>query len=103
MSKLASSTPSFALTTYAARSPFLARPQARAAGVQPSSMPAAGYLRGVAFLGSAAGGGGWRVAIVDAVDELQREGANALLKVLEEPPQRSLIMLVRHSPARGLP
>src|SRR4026207_1599456 len=59
--------------------------------------------RTVAFFGSTAGEGGWRVAIVDAVDELQREGANALLKVLEEPPQRSLIMLVSHAPGRELP
>ena len=42
-------------------------------------------------------------AIVDAVDELQREGANALLKILEEPPQRSLILLVSHAPGRELP
>ncbi|MGA7432927.1 MAG: DNA polymerase III subunit delta', partial [Xanthobacteraceae bacterium] len=39
--------------------------------------------RTVAFFGSTAGEGGWRVAIVDAVDELNRAGANALLKVLE--------------------
>jgi DNA polymerase-3 subunit delta' len=59
--------------------------------------------RTVAFFGSTASEGGWRVAIVDAVDDLQREGANALLKVLEEPPQRSLILLVSHSPGRELP
>jgi len=40
--------------------------------------------RSVSFFGSTAGEGGWRIAIVDAVDDLQREGANALLKVLEE-------------------
>ena len=39
------------------------------------------------FFGSTAGEGGWRVAIVDAVDELNAAGANALLKVLEEPPR----------------
>ncbi len=54
----------------------------------------------VAFFGSTAGEGGWRVAIVDAVDELNRAGANALLKVLEEPPQRALLLLVSHSAAR---
>ena len=54
----------------------------------------------VAFFGSTAGEGGWRVAIVDAVDELNRSGANALLKVLEEPPQRALLLLVSHSAAR---
>jgi len=46
--------------------------------------------RTVGFFGSTAGEGGWRIAIVDAVDELNRSGTNALLKVLEEPPRRSL-------------
>lgn len=55
------------------------------------------------FFGSTAGEGGWRIAIVDAVDDLQREGANALLKVLEEPPQRSLLLLISHAPGRELP
>ena len=59
--------------------------------------------RTVGFFGSTAGEGGWRVAIVDAVDDLQREGANALLKILEEPPRRSLILLVSHAPGRELP
>jgi DNA polymerase III subunit delta' len=56
--------------------------------------------RTVSFFGSTAGEGGWRVAIVDSVDELNRSGANALLKVLEEPPQRALLVLVSHSAAR---
>jgi DNA polymerase-3 subunit delta' len=56
--------------------------------------------RTVAFFGSTAGEGGWRIAIVDAVDELNRSGANALLKVLEEPPQRTLLLLVSHSASR---
>ena len=56
--------------------------------------------RTVTFFGSTAGEGGWRVSIVDAVDELNRSGANALLKVLEEPPQRALLLLVSHSAAR---
>ena len=59
--------------------------------------------RTVSFFGSTAGEGGWRVAIVDAIDDLQREGANALLKVLEEPPQRSLLLLISHAPGRELP
>ena len=59
--------------------------------------------RTVTFFGSTAGEGGWRVAIVDAVDELNREGANALLKVLEEPPRRAVLLLVSHSAARVLP
>ena len=59
--------------------------------------------RTVTFFGSTAGEGGWRIAIVDSVDELNREGANALLKVLEEPPRRALLLLVSHSAARVLP
>jgi DNA polymerase III subunit delta' len=56
--------------------------------------------RTVSFFGSTAGEGGWRVAIVDAVDELNASGANALLKILEEPPQRALLLLVSHSAAK---
>ena len=59
--------------------------------------------RTVPFFGSTAGEGGWRIAIVDAVDDLNRFGANALLKVLEEPPKRALLLLVAHSAARVAP
>ncbi len=59
--------------------------------------------RTVAFFGSTAGEGGWRIAIVDAVDDLQREGSNALLKILEEPPERTLLLLISHAPGRELP
>jgi len=59
--------------------------------------------RSVSFFGSTAGEGGWRIAIVDCVDELNPSGANALLKILEEPPRRALLLLVSHSAARVLP
>lgn len=49
------------------------------------------------------GGGGWRIAIVDSVDDLNRSSANALLKLIEEPPERSLFLLVAHQPGRILP
>jgi len=56
------------------------------------------------FFGSTAGEGGWRVSIVDSADELKYpEGSNALLKMLEEPPARSLFLLVSHAPGRLLP
>ena len=57
----------------------------------------------IAFFGSTAAVGGWRVCIVDTVDELNPNAANALLKVIEEPPRRSLFLLVSHAPARVLP
>jgi DNA polymerase-3 subunit delta' len=59
--------------------------------------------RSVAFFGSTAGEGGWRIAIVDAVDELNAAGANALLKVIEEPPARALLLLVSHAQGLVLP
>jgi DNA polymerase III subunit delta' len=59
--------------------------------------------RTVPFFGSTAGEGGWRVAIVDPLDELNKNGENALLKVLEEPPPRALLFLITHAPGRVLP
>jgi len=47
--------------------------------------------------------GGWRIVIVDGADEMNRNAANALLKILEEPPRRVLLLLVAHSPGRLLP
>jgi DNA polymerase-3 subunit delta' len=47
--------------------------------------------------------GGWRIVVVDGADEMNRNAANALLKVLEEPPQRALLVLVAHSPGLLLP
>ncbi len=43
---------------------------------------------------------GWRIAIVDSADELNRNASNALLKTLEEPPERSILLLVAHAPGR---
>ncbi len=45
----------------------------------------------------------WRVVIIDSVDELEASGANALLKMLEEPPPNSLFFLVSNAPGRLLP
>jgi DNA polymerase III subunit delta' len=56
----------------------------------------------ISFFGSTAAVDGWRVCIVDTVDELNANAANALLKVLEEPPRQSLFLLVSHAPARVL-
>ena len=57
----------------------------------------------IGFFGSTAAANGWRVCIVDTVDELNPNAANALLKVLEEPPRQSLFLLVSNAPARVLP
>lgn len=50
------------------------------------------------FLHRTAFEGGWRVVIVDCADDLNRNGANALLKILEEPPRNAMLLLVCHSP-----
>jgi DNA polymerase III subunit delta' len=56
-----------------------------------------------AFLRLTPAEGGWRVVIVDGADEMNRNAANSLLKILEEPPRRALLILVAHSPGRLLP
>lgn len=55
------------------------------------------------FLHMTAAEGGWRVVIVDPIDELNRSAANALLKMLEEPPDKVLLLLISHAPGRLLP
>jgi DNA polymerase-3 subunit delta' len=55
------------------------------------------------FLSLSAADGGWRVVIVDPADEMNPSAANALLKVLEEPPARTALLLVAHAPAGLLP
>jgi DNA polymerase-3 subunit delta' len=57
----------------------------------------------ISFFGSTAAVDGWRVCIVDTVDEAQSERSQCANKILEEPPQRSLFLLVSHSPAQALP
>jgi DNA polymerase III subunit delta' len=49
-----------------------------------------------------AGAGGWRICIVDSAEDLNRAGANALLKMIEEPPSRSLFLIVAHKPGQVL-
>ena len=55
------------------------------------------------FLSMTPSEGGWRVVIVDAADEMNTSAANAVLKVLEEPPERALLFLIAHRPDRLLP
>lgn len=55
------------------------------------------------FFGLTSGAGGWRITIIDTADDMNEAAANALLKVLEEPPGRSLLLVLANSPARLLP
>ena len=54
----------------------------------------------VGFMGHRPGRGGWRVAIIDSMDQVNRNGANALLKLLEEPPEKTMLFLVASRPGR---
>ena len=55
------------------------------------------------FFSLSATDGGRRIVIVDAADELNTSSANALLKVLEEPPKDAILILITHQPSRLLP
>ena len=55
------------------------------------------------FFGMTSGAGGWRVAIVDTADDMNDNAANALLKMLEEPPAHAMLLLLSNTPGRLLP
>ncbi len=55
------------------------------------------------FFGLSAAEGGRRVVIVDSADEMNVAAANALLKMLEEPPEGATLLLISHQPSRLLP
>ncbi|HEY0106704.1 MAG TPA: DNA polymerase III subunit delta', partial [Rhizomicrobium sp.] len=55
------------------------------------------------FFGMTSGAGGWRVAVIDTVDDMNDAAANALLKMLEEPPSRAMLVLLSNRPGRLLP
>lgn len=58
--------------------------------------------RAIHIFEQAAGEGGWRMVIVDSADDFNPHSANALLKIIEEPPPRSLFLIVAHQPGRIL-
>ncbi len=57
----------------------------------------------VTFLSKKSFNNNWRVVIVDSADELNTSSANALLKILEEPPLKSILLLLSHNPGKLLP
>ncbi len=63
-----------------------------------------GEIRRLAgFFGMTSGAGGWRVAIIDTADDMNDNAANALLKMLEEPPSRAMLIVLSNVPGRLLP
>ena len=55
------------------------------------------------FFSRKASEGGWRVCLIDSIDEMNRNSANAVLKTLEEPPDKALIILLSKAPGNLLP
>ncbi len=61
-------------------------------------------VRGLgAFMHMTPAMGKWRVAVIDSADEMNRNSANAVLKILEEPPPNAVLLIVAHAPGRLLP
>src|SRR3954471_757360 len=56
-----------------------------------------------AFMALTPAEGGWRVVVVDGAEDMNPSSANALLKILEEPPPRAVLLLVCAAPGRLLP
>jgi DNA polymerase-3 subunit delta' len=68
-----------------------------------TTIPVDAVRKALNMFGSTAANGGYRVCIVDSAEDLTISSANALLKVIEEPPPRSLFLIVSHAPQRVLP
>jgi DNA polymerase-3 subunit delta' len=68
-----------------------------------TTIPVDAVRKTIEMFGSTSADGGYRVCIVDCAEDLAAAGANALLKVIEEPPPRSIFLIVSHAPQRLLP
>jgi len=68
-----------------------------------SDLPVDEVRRTVSFFGTTSSAKAWRLCIVDAADDMNASSANALLKILEEPPERCLFLVLSHAPGRLLP
>lgn len=68
-----------------------------------SVLPVKEIRRLGSFFGMTAAGGGYRVALIDTADDMNESAANALLKQLEEPPRRAMLLILAHAPGSALP
>lgn len=71
--------------------------------VATSNIPVDQVRRALGLFATTAGNSGYRICIVDSAEDLAAPSANALLKMLEEPPPRSLFLIISHAPQRVLP
>ncbi|HTO30673.1 MAG TPA: DNA polymerase III subunit delta' [Pararhizobium sp.] len=81
----------------------LTRPTDEKTGKVKSAITVDEVRRAGKFFSQTSGTGNWRIVIVDPADDLNRNAANAILKILEEPPKRSLFLVLTHAPGKLLP
>ncbi|MFS2149515.1 DNA polymerase III subunit delta' [Rhizobium sp. Rhizsp42] len=81
----------------------LARPVDEKTGKVKSAITVDEVRRAGRFFSQTSGTGNWRIVIIDPADDMNRSAANAILKILEEPPKRALFLLISHAPGKLLP
>ncbi len=81
----------------------LRRHKAHGAKTLPTKISVDMVRKALDLFASTATDSGWRICVVDSAEDLNANAANALLKVLEEPPPRALFLILAHQPGRLLP
>lgn len=81
----------------------LSRPRDEKSGRLKSAITVDEIRRLSKFFGQTSGTGNWRIAIIDPADDMNRNAANAVLKMLEEPPKRAMFLVLSHAPGKLLP
>jgi DNA polymerase-3 subunit delta' len=81
----------------------LARPVDEKTGRAKSAITVDEVRRAGKFFSQTSGTGNWRIVVIDPADDMNRNAANAILKILEEPPKRALFLVLSHAPGRLLP
>lgn len=82
---------------------YLTRPLDEKTGKVKSAITIDEVRKAGHFFGTTSGTGNWRIVIIDPADDLNRNAANAILKLLEEPPKRAMFLVLSHAPGRLLP
>ncbi|WP_455873135.1 DNA polymerase III subunit delta' [Rhizobium yanglingense] len=82
---------------------YLSRPVDEKTGKVKSAITVDEVRRAGRFFSQTSGTGNWRIVIIDPADDMNRNGANAILKILEEPPKRALFLVLSHAPGKLLP
>ena len=82
---------------------YLSRPVDEKTGRVKSAITVDEVRRAGRFFSQTSGTGGWRIVIIDPADDMNRSAANAILKILEEPPKRALFLVLSHAPGKLLP